>query len=78
MMLPGFTAEITLYRANEHYRMTGHFSYAAGALYPALISLGAISCDPNCINSCLFQCESRFDRSQCRRECGAQCCMVYA
>lgn len=77
MTIPGFTAEVTLYRTNGHYRMAGHFSHAEEALHPALFALALSSCDPDCLGGCLPNCEGRFDRIQCRRECGAQCCMAY-
>jgi hypothetical protein len=35
MNIPGFTAEASLYRESEHYRMAGAHTHADGAIQPA-------------------------------------------
>jgi len=79
--IPGFTAEASIYKTSDHYRMAKVFQQADGAVYPA-VPCCEIHCDAvaqRCINICLerggLNCEEmcEFALRLCYRNCDPSC-----
>lgn len=70
MSMPGFTAEVSLYKTMNHYHMIGAIHEADGTVHAAQISLGNPPCFVQCFQECIqegippFQCGPA-----CRRQC---------
>ena len=68
MTLPGFNAEMSLYKSTAHYRlMTASAQFGGVELQQQLPH-----CDQNCLDNCLLRCFD-FDNA-CRTECHLRCC----
>jgi hypothetical protein len=74
MILPGFTAESSLYRGSESYYSTKNFSSTVRAVHPALLR----TCDSGCLDGCLNACQDAcliFGKPSlsCVRNCATSC-----
>jgi hypothetical protein len=54
MLMPGFTAEASLYQSVAHYPALGTVGHASGGIVPAI-------CDPDCLDNCLEDCSDCYD-----------------
>lgn len=78
MSLPGFTAEVSLYKMSIHYR-TRTFAQTEGAIHPSWLPNRIFNCGAQCnrdYQDCIFmgdqfdECLCRNGYSLCRRGCG--------
>ena len=56
MNMPGFTAEVTVYKTREFYRTVGNGTLFTGAIVPQLISSGSLG-----ISACKIACDCCHD-----------------
>ena len=71
MNMPGFTAEVSVYRTSERYhaRVAASYHQAGGAIHPAFL-------DRACYSECVFDClheEGHPRPSLCIRACRGAC-----
>jgi hypothetical protein len=67
MSLPGFTAEVSLYQTNGHYRMALTFASVEGTLQLA---------QDNCFQECMFDCihlPNHPSNLECMHRCRCEC-----
>jgi hypothetical protein len=83
MGLPGFTAEASLYKTNQHYEGAGSFAQANGVIYPAQVCRPvAGSVQEERFIACMIQCRggggtySGCYRTCCREVTGSYCCYI--
>ena len=55
MIVPGFTAEASIYKTGGRHRMLGSMRQKDGAVYPA------VTCDWTCLDDCLSNCPDPSD-----------------
>lgn len=70
MNMPGFTAEVSLYKAINHYHMVGAIHQDDGTVHPAQTESGDPFCVPRCFRACIEGGGSGF---QCSQECRSEC-----
>ncbi len=66
MRIPGFTAESTVYRSTEHYRVNRYGARARGTVVPQ-------SSDPDLLSICQLECR-QICRDICTRRPGSEVC----
>jgi len=70
MNMPGFTAEVSLYKTINHYHMIEAIHQADGTVYAAQSGTG----DPFCFGRCFRECiEDGFPPFQCGPACRQEC-----
>jgi hypothetical protein len=73
MTMPGFTAEVALYRTNEHYHTIGTLTQAAAAIQPAQLGETCSQCCERCFQSCFDGCLTLTCLRRCFRRCNFLC-----
>jgi hypothetical protein len=68
IIMPGFTAESSVYRTSGHYQMTVGFDANGRLVQPQV-------CDVDCVNECQLSCVGLTGRehAQCIRLCSIEC-----
>jgi hypothetical protein len=67
-VIPGFTAEASVYETSGRYRMATTRTPAAAWVQPALIR------DPDCVDQCILRCAERGAFAQaCFNHCAKRC-----
>ncbi len=68
--MPGFTAEVSLYKTSNRYHMIGATPQAGGMVHAAQIAPGGASCFSQCFRECI---QDGFLPFQCGPACRRQC-----
>ena len=72
MSLPGFTANASLYKSNQQYRLSATSTISTTSVVPQQFVCGGEDCDGSCCASCRDNCP--FPGIFCELGCRAECC----
>jgi hypothetical protein len=70
MKMPGFTAEVSLYKAINHYHMIAAIHQADGTVHAAQFGPAYLICFRRCFRACIAGGGSG---GQCSEECRSEC-----